>query len=74
MEARFDGEWVVIGDPELDKDMDVLKGHVIAHGKDRDAVYARAAELRPQHSAYLRFGEMPKHIWLSEWRYFGSCK
>ena len=72
METQFDGEWVVAGDPEINKSLDVLSGYIVAHGKDRDAVYARAAELQPKHSAYLYFGEMPKHVWLSGWRYFGS--
>ena len=72
IEAQFDGEWVIVADPEVDKNLDVLSGRVIAHGIDHDAVYERAIELKPRHSAYLYFGKMPEHIWLSEWRYFGS--
>ena len=72
MEAQFDGEWVIVANPDLDKDLNVLSGEVIAHGTDRDAVYKRAIELKPRHSAYLYFGKMPEHIWLSGWRYFGN--
>ena len=72
MEAQFDGEWAIVADPEVDQNLDVLSGRVIAHGTDRDAVYERAVELKPRHSAYLYFGKMPEYIWLSGWHYFGS--
>ena len=72
MELQFDGKWVIVANPEVDKNLDVLSGRVIAHGTDRDAVYERAVKLKPRHSAYLYFGKMPEHIWLSGWRYFRS--
>ena len=72
MEAQFDWEWVIVADPEVNKNLDVLSGRVIAHGTDCDAVYERAIEINPKHSVYLYFGKMPEHIWLSGWRYFGG--
>ena len=73
MEAQFDGEWVLVADPELDKNLEVLCGRVIYHGKDRDAMYDCDAAQQIQRAAYLYFGEMPTtRIWLSGWRYMGS--
>jgi hypothetical protein len=58
--ARHDGEWVLVGDPVQDEKLKVLAGTVLAHSKNRDDVYARAVELRPQRSAMLCFVPMPK--------------
>ena len=71
MEAEFDGEWVA-ANPEADKNLNVLGGKMIAHRTDRDAVYERAIEIKPGHSAYLYFGKMPEHTWPSGWHYFGN--
>lgn len=43
LEARYDGEWVLVGDPMFDESQQVRSGWVIAHNRDRDAMY-RAAE------------------------------
>jgi hypothetical protein len=60
--ARYDGEWVLVGDPVQDEKLKVLAGTVLAHSKDRDEVYARAIELRPRRSAMLCFVPMPKEM------------
>jgi hypothetical protein len=54
--ARFDGEWVLIEDPETTESPDVERGRVLWHSKDRDEVYRKAMELRPKHSATLYIG------------------
>jgi hypothetical protein len=60
IKSRYDGEWVLIGDPETDESLCVLRGIVLSHSKDRDEVYRRARELKPTHSAILFFGHLPK--------------
>ncbi len=60
IKSRFDGEWILVEDPELDDDLEVLRGHVVWHSKDRDEVYQKAIELRPKHSAFLYTGRMPE--------------
>ena len=35
IERRFDGEWVVIDDPEVTDDLDILGGRVVFHGATR---------------------------------------
>ncbi len=55
MKARFPDEWVLVGDPETDENMQVLSGEVLWHTKDRDELYRKARELRPRESAILYF-------------------
>ena len=58
--ARFDSEWVLLEDPEVSKQMEILGGKVLWHSKDRDEVYQKAIELRPKHSATLYTGTIPE--------------
>jgi len=60
IKSRYDGEWVLIGDPATDESLSVLSGVVLSHSKDRDEVYRKARELKPAHSAILFFGHLPK--------------
>ena len=39
IETQFDGEWVLVGDPELDPYNKVARGQVLCHSVDRDVVY-----------------------------------
>ena len=60
IKSRYDGEWVLIGDPVTDESLSVLSGVVLSHSKARDEVYRKARELKPAHSAILFFGHLPK--------------
>jgi hypothetical protein len=59
IEARFAGEWVLVGHPQTGPDLAVQGGTVLAHGKDRDEVYRAAIALRPRRFAVLYTGTMP---------------
>ena len=68
MEAHFDGEWVIVADPEVDKNLEVVKGLVVSHGKDPEAVYQEAIDKEVHHWASLYFGPMPEtSILLNIW-------
>jgi len=56
MGARFDGEWVLIADPEVDNNLEVLRGRVVSHGRDPEAVYQEAINQSVRHWASLYFG------------------
>ena len=56
IEARYESEWILVGDPEVTSQLEVIGGKVLYHSKDRDEVYQKAIELRPKHSAYLYTG------------------
>jgi hypothetical protein len=60
IEARFESEWVLIGDPQTDENLCVQSGIVLCHSKDRDEVYRRAIELRPKRFAMHYTGTIPE--------------
>ena len=62
IQARFESEWVLLEDPETTNALEVKGGKVLWHSKDRDEVYRKARELRPQHSAILYTGKLPKEM------------
>ena len=60
MEARYDGEWILVGEPETAETREVIKGMVLHQSKDRDEVYRRAIALPPpKRYAVLFTGKMP---------------
>jgi hypothetical protein len=59
---KFKGEWVLVENPELNKDMEVVRGKVVWHSKNRDEVYEKALELRPKRPAFLFTGKLPKDM------------
>jgi hypothetical protein len=59
IESRFDSEWVLIGDPELDEQDEILSGCVLVHDKNRDEMYRQARILQPKRSAVLFTGLPP---------------
>lgn len=57
---QFESEWVLVEDPTTDDALEVQSGKVRWHSKDRDEVYRKAVELRPQRFAVLYTGKMPE--------------
>ncbi len=57
---RFPSEWILIADPELDYQLEVVRGRVVCHSKDRDEVYRRAVELRLPDCALEFTGSIPE--------------
>jgi hypothetical protein len=62
MEGRFDGEWVLIADPELDDMQEVVRGKVVYHGTDRDELHRTARELQLKRSASIYLGRPPQDL------------
>ena len=60
IKARYDAEWVLVGNPVTDESLSILRGEVLCHSKNRDEIYRKARELKPTHSAILFFGHLPK--------------
>jgi Asp-tRNA(Asn)/Glu-tRNA(Gln) amidotransferase C subunit len=44
IEKKFDGEWVLIEDVEANEQLEVLRGKVTYHGKDRNELHRRAKQ------------------------------
>jgi hypothetical protein len=62
IEEQFDSEWVLVGDPETDDELNVKQGMVLCHSKNRDEVYRKAREIHPNHSAILYTGKLPDDV------------
>ncbi len=62
MKERYDGEWVLVGDPELTEMNEVVRGTVLAHSPDRDEVYYELRTRRPKSSAMLCFKHIPDDV------------
>lgn len=60
IQTKFDSEWILIEDPRTDDALEVQSGTVRWHGKDREEVYRRAAEIRPKRFAIVYTGKMPR--------------
>ena len=60
IKARYDSEWVLVGEPETDEALNIRSGTVLHHSKDREEVYRRALELRPSRVAVMYAGTMPE--------------
>lgn len=59
---QFDSEWVLVIEPELTAGLEVVRGQVAWHSKDRDEVYRKARELAPTNSAILYTGRLPENV------------
>ena len=57
--AQFQGEWILLEDPQTAASLEVTGGQVLWHSKDRDEVYRKARELSPKHSAIIYTGHLP---------------
>ena len=62
MRAQFESEWVLVENPHTNDALEVLKGKILHHSKDRDEVYRKAVALRPKRSAIVYTGEIPEDI------------
>jgi hypothetical protein len=59
---RYPSHWILIVDPVSDKHLNLIKGKVVYHSKDRDEMYRKMLELRPSHFATLFTGKPHKDM------------
>ena len=62
MKTQFESEWVLVENPQTNDALEVLKGKILHHSKDRDEVYRKAVALRPKRSAIVYTGEIPEDL------------
>lgn len=60
IQTQYGSEWILVEDPETNEALEVERGRVRYHSKDRDEVYRKAVELRPRRFAMLFTGQMPE--------------
>ncbi len=59
IEAQFASEWVLVEDPQTNQALEVQRGKVRWHSKDREEVYRKAVALHSKRFAILYTGKMP---------------
>lgn len=62
IEETFNGEWVLIEDPEVTRYQEIIRGKVLFHSAERSAVHAKVRELNPLHPAIMYVGEPPPDL------------
>lgn len=69
---RFDSEWVLVGDPETEENLMLIRGTVLWHGKDREELYRWMANVDvPYSTAILYTGTISEEAALTYqlWKY-----
>lgn len=71
IEKKYDGEWVLIEDVESNEKLEVIRGRVTYHGKDKEKLHQKAMKSESKHIATFYVGRPdPKmEFWLSSWAY-----
>ena len=59
---RYDGEWLLITYAELDEDLNVVRGEVIAHSPDRDQIYGNLLTAKDRPVAIEYVGAIPEDL------------
>ena len=62
IEEAFDGEWVLIEDPETTPMIEIRRGKVVFHSKDRKEVNKKMKELDLRCFAVMFLGDPPKDL------------
>lgn len=62
IEARFPSEWLLLEDPEVDDDFEIVHGKLVCHSEDRDEKDRKAIEVRLRHSASFYTGAWPEDM------------
>ncbi len=62
IKQNYDGEWVLIAYTETDKDLQVIKGEVIAHSTNKEEIYQALESSKHQPLAIEYMGQIPEDI------------
>lgn len=60
LRRRYDGEWVIVVDPDSTPEQGVLSGVVVAHSPDRNEAYDGMLKAEGGRFASLCFKELPE--------------
>ncbi len=60
IKKKFLSEWILISNPETNSSLEVLKGRVAFHSKDRDEVYRAASRKKLKKFATFYTGKILK--------------
>ena len=66
MQQQFPQEWILIEFTELDEELKVVEGQVIAHSPSKEKIYKKLVEVESEKIAIEFTGDMPEEpaYWL----------
>ncbi len=60
---KYEEKWVLLNNVLMDEEnMRITEGTVLCHHADKEEVYKKASELRPQKFAIEYVGELPENL------------
>ena len=62
MKTKYPGEWLLIGDPEVDASLHAKSGKVLAHSRSRDEIYRKLAHVAGKRVSIEYVGEIPTDL------------
>ena len=62
IEKKYRNEWVLVEYEELDDNLNVKKGKVIAHSSCKEEIYARLSETKGKDVAIEYAGKLPEDL------------
>lgn len=62
IEAEFDGEWVLVADPEMTGSLAIIQGRVIFHSKSRAEIHEKIMELPKLNHAVMFIGQPSANV------------
>jgi hypothetical protein len=62
MARRYDGEWLLIAYTELDEDLNVVCGEVLAHSPDQEKIYQALPLAKGKAVAFEYVGKVPEGL------------
>lgn len=62
MQHRYDGEWLLIAYTEVDEDMQILAGEVLAHSPVQEEIYKALESIPEQPLAIEYVGKVPEDL------------
>lgn len=62
MKRRYDGEWLMIAYTELDSEMNVIQGEVLAHSPNQEEIYQAIPLAKGKAVAFEYVGRSPEDL------------
>ncbi len=59
---QYPDQWVLIVEPDLDENLNVIRGHVLAHSPDQDGIYSQLSSSKNIRAAIEYTGQVPENI------------
>ena len=60
--AQYAGQWLLIEYQELDEQLNVIAGEVVAHSPDKEEIYKRLLETKGKNIAIEYAGELSQDV------------